>query len=355
MKTNDPIIVSLPDIQLVEQEAAEWIMRLQRDSVSATDIDNFKKWQAQSTRHKDIFKDLSQFWDGLDFVEQLTDYAQNDAAVEPLRQDRTARRMSLAKRVFKGAIAASIIAVISVPTYNYATKEDRHFTASYATEIGEQETIDLPDGSQIILNTNSAISVTYSKLSREIFLSRGEAFFDVEPNKSKPFSVNTNEGTVTAVGTAFSVHLTEGKLDVLVTEGRVALSVTPTQAVDSAQGRNDQMSIPQVLEVSAGQSAVLDNGIQMIAMVQPLAFEKEIDWQDGELSFNGETLEQVIQEVSRYTDLTIEITGNDLRSQRIVAYYKVGDIERLFEALNIMANVEVERINATHIKLYRNE
>lgn len=353
MKINDPKIISLPDIQLIEQEAAEWIMRLQRDNVSPTDIEGFEKWRAQSTRHKDVFKDLSQFWDGLDFVEQLTDYAKNDASIEPLRQDRTARTMSLVKRVFKGAIAASIIAVISVPTYNYATKENRQFTVSYATEIGEQETIDLPDGSQIILNTNSAVSITYSKLSREIFLSRGEAFFDVEPDKSKPFSVNTDEGIVTAVGTAFSVHLTGGKLDVLVTEGRVALTAPPKPVFEDAVEQPQSITVPQVLEVSAGQSAVLDNGVKMIAMVKPLTLEKELDWQDGELSFSGESLEQVIQEISRYTDLTIEISGDDLRAQRIVAHYKVGDVERLFEALNIMANIEVERVDSTHVKLYR--
>ncbi|MCF6293054.1 MAG: FecR domain-containing protein [Robiginitomaculum sp.] len=352
---NDPTIIPLPDVHLIEQEAAEWIMRLQRDDVAASDIVSFEKWRTQSVRHKDIFEGLSQFWDGLDFVEQLTDYAQNDAAVEPLKQDRIARTMSLVKRVFKGAIAASIIAIVSVPAYNYATKADRQFTAHYATDIGEQETIDLPDGSQIILNTNSEISVTYSKLSREIFLSRGEAFFDVASNKSKPFSVNTDEGTVTAVGTAFSVHLTEGKLDVLVTEGRVMLFATPKQPFAGAVALRQPIIPSQVLEVSAGQSAVLDNGIKMIAMVQPLVFEKETDWQDGELSFNGETLEEVIQEISRYTDLTIEISGDQLRSQRIVAYYKVGDIERLFEALNVMANIEVDRTNTTHVELYRSE
>jgi len=366
MKTDNPKIIPLPDKKRIESEAAEWLMRLQGENITEARVASFKQWRSQSIRHKKAFEELSQFWDGLDFVEQLADYGQNDAAIEPLQQDRTVRRMKYFKRVAAGALAATILVMVGIPTYNFATRIEPGFTATYETAIGEQETIDLPDGSQIILNTNSALSVAFSKETRQIFLSRGEAFFDVESDKSKPFSVNTNKGVVTAVGTAFNVRLTAEKLDVLVTEGRVEfvsmfgpmfasiVEETATKITTKDTGTIPTTSPSPVLEVSAGHAAVFNSvGVQQITMVQPLALAKQVDWRDGELSFKGETLGEVIEDISRYTDLTIEIAGDDLRAQRIVAYYKVGDVERLFEALNVMANIEVERVSNTHVKLYR--
>ncbi|MBL4853315.1 MAG: FecR domain-containing protein [Robiginitomaculum sp.] len=353
MKTDSLNIIPLPDNKRIESEAAEWIMRLQEDNITEARIADFKQWRSQSNRHKKTFEELSRFWGGLDFVEQLADYGQNDAAIEPVQQDRAARRMKYFKRVAVGALAATILVMVGIPSYKFATRIEPGFAATYQTAIGEQETINLPDGSQIILNTNSVVSVAFSKENRKIFLSKGEAFFEVESDKSKPFSVNTDKGIVTAIGTAFSVRLTDNKLDVLVTEGRVTLKSTPLKPTSDILIPNKPKDVLPVLEVSAGQAAVLGGGVESVSIVLPPALEKQVDWQDGELSFKGETLGEVINDISRYTDLTIEIAGEDLRAQRIVAYYKVGDVERLFEALNVMANIEVERVSNTHVKLYR--
>jgi len=355
MKTNDPKIVSLPDAKLIEAEAAEWVMRLQDGDAPKSVMADFDGWCLQSTRHRETFNQLSNFWGGLDFVAQLADYAENDAAREPLKHDRTERRVKTFKRFFTGAIAASLIATSGLYSYKFVSSIDRGFSASYETAIGEQETVVLPDGSQIILNTNSAILVAYSKQKRKLTLTKGEVFFDVEPDKSKPFSVHTNKGVVTAVGTAFSVRLMAEKVDVLVTEGRVSLSASTSLPASEIINSSKHIIVPQVLEVSAGQTAVLDNGVKKIAMVLPLTLEKEVDWQDGELAFKGETLEQVIREISRYTDVNIEISGDELRAQRIVAYYKVGDIDRLFEALHLMAKIEVKQVSSTHVVLYRED
>ena len=94
----------------------------------------------------------------------------------------------------------------------------------YATAVGQQTTTVLPDGSQIILNTNSQIRVKYGDQYRQVHLLQGEALFTVAKNSSRPFRVYAGSGQIQAIGTAFSVYLKGPVVQVTVTEGRVALA-----------------------------------------------------------------------------------------------------------------------------------
>lgn len=341
-------IIPLPDTDRIEEEASVWVMRLSDGALSEDDKAAFARWLNESAQHKDAFDRLSEFWDGLDFVEGLADYAESDVARASVRQERAARRYRMLAPAVKGGIAASIIAICGIVAFQLL-RAPASFEGAYRTAVGEQQTVDLPDGSRIILNTNSGVEVAFDGATRAIRLTRGETYFDVASDKQRPFSVATAKGVVTAVGTAFSVRLRDRTLNVVVTEGRVALRAAEPQTQNGAV----LAPVPQSVELSAGQSAIVDQGVEDVSTVQPAALQKAIDWQDGELSFKGETLEQVIADIGRYTNVRIEIGDDNLRQQKIVAYYKVGDVERLFEALNVMANVQVERIDENHVRLYR--
>jgi len=347
----DPNIISLPDAHDLEREAANWFVRFDGDEATDADRQAFQDWYGNSQQHRDAFERMSAFWGGSGVLDELKDLAVADDMADLLHHNSTASRTKTTRRVFVGAIAASVMAVCGVGVTNFILNIDRDFAAQYATAIGEQETIDLPDGSQVILNTDSAFDVAFEDGARKIHMSKGEAFFNVAPDPNRPFSVLTDNGIVTAVGTAFSVRVHADKIDVLVTEGRVSLT-----AVQDNVGPDNPMTpaleLP-VTEISAGQSIEFAQTPKSIEIIEEKAAEKTLDWQDGIISFNGETLEQVIAELSRYTDMTIDITDDALRQQKIVAYYRVGEIEPMLDALNLMANVEVERISDRHVKLYR--
>lgn len=357
----DNNIISMPDTDSIEEQASIWVMRLAEGEITASDPD-FARWLSESQKHKDAFSKLSAFWDGLEFTEALNDYAESDVAKASMRQERMARRFRPLKPLLFGAVAASFIAFVSMLGFQSEDLATGSYQEQFETAVGEQETINLPDGSKVILNTNSALQVAFVDNKRRLLLTRGEAYFDVAPDATKPFSVQTDKGSVTAVGTAFSVRLVEKKLNVVVTEGRVALNALPEEpASRTGQGEGLDTSSEaviqplNVMEVSAGQTAVIDQGIEDISIIQPAVLAKTLDWQDGELSFRGETLDQVVRELQRYTNIRIEIADDQLREQKIVAYYKVGDVERMFEALNIMANIDVEHIGENHVRLFQSK
>ena len=79
----------------------------------------------------------------------------------------------------------------------------------------------LPDGTNVKMNTDTSMNVSYGRETRLVNLQSGEAYFEVAHNTVKPFVVRTGNYLVRATGTAFSVKLLDNNLDILVTNGHV--------------------------------------------------------------------------------------------------------------------------------------
>ncbi|RLA51307.1 MAG: hypothetical protein DRR42_10690, partial [Gammaproteobacteria bacterium] len=164
-----------------------------------------------------------------------------------------------------------------------------------------------------------------------------------------PFFVHASKGVATAVGTAFTVRMHEDKLEVTVAEGRVALSGLLETEISR---RDDPLSpVDPVMEVTAGQNAIFDEKVEHIEYLEPSALNRKLSWREGVLAFSGEPLSNVIADISRYTDVTIEIRGEDLRGLPVAGYFKVGEVEAILQALELMADVKVERVSEKFVRL----
>src|SRR4029077_19161785 len=90
-----------------------------------------------------------------------------------------------------------------------------------STDIGERSLLVLADGSKVTLNTASAVHADYTGPERRVTLVRGEAFFDVAKDHTRPFVVSAGSRNVIAVGTAFDVRLQDRRVRVTLVEGKV--------------------------------------------------------------------------------------------------------------------------------------
>ena len=348
----DSNVTPIPEIEAVEDEAREWIVRLEDGDATKEQLNAFEAWRVQSSLHREVFDRLSGFWSQSDVIKKLNDYGESEAANAALIHDRVVRTSRTVWRIAGGALAACFAAVAGLYIHSYTLGDNRSLVAEYQTSIGEQETIALPDGSSVTLNTDSALAVDYRWRERRIFLTEGEAFFDVASNKRRPFLVETKNGVVEAVGTAFSVRVDTSTLDVVVTEGRV--SIAPLEVAEvNLSGQSIVTTLLSPVEVSARQMASFSNEAENVEPVSKREIDKQLDWRDGELSFEGETLETIVNEVSRYTDVSIEIDGDDLRTQRIVAYYTIGDIDPLIDALQVITGAEATYLDERTVRLSR--
>ena len=352
----DSKIIPLPDLKQIEEEAARWIVRLEDGDATAQEQAEFRTWYAQSVQHRTSIEHLNKLWGGLDILDSLNDIAVSGDIQESLKQRTHRIEYPVIRRVAAWSIAVSIAILAIGTSYQLNIFSNPNFEATYETAIGEQEVVNLPDGSKIILNTDSVARVKYSHSAPDIYIASGETFFDVAKDKSKPFTVRTKKHLVTAVGTAFSVSLLNDQVEVVVTEGRVVISSVPLLPVEDRGPSEDITQAPETLiEVTAGQSVTSTRRIERIDKIEPEAIEQILDWRDGIISFTGEPLEEVIASISPYTSLTIEIDGEGLKQQPIGGYFKVGETVALFEALKLMANIKTEYMENGHIRLYRDE
>lgn len=348
-------IISFPDIKEIESQAALWVMRADENGLSAAQKSEFQAWLNSGEQHREAYARLAALWGGLDILEELNDHAATDSHQRPQKPAIAARwagLKALAGTLFatpKFITAAASIALVGILglTYQLINSSAQLHQGTYTTALGERKTIQLPDGSAVQLNTNSQIDVSYSKTQRKIVLKYGEGYFDVAPNKQKPFAVYAGNGIVTAVGTAFSVFLRDEKIDVMVEEGTVALSSTRTL---TEQGTTPQ---PAALlgTVSAGQNVIFEETVERVDLIAPDTVQRKLSWREGRLAFAGEPLSAVVDSISRYTDISIDIEDSDLRQLPIAGSFNVGEVDAMFEALQIMINVRIERIDSKRVRI----
>ena len=331
----------------INQQACAWIAKLHGEP-SAKDLQNFRAWMAQSPAHKTEVRQLAKLWGELDVLTELA------VVQEPLSTQSTSARLfdkvaALIKfsnwnRPLATMVTATLVAVLALPIIIDINK------TTYSTDIGKQELITLRDGSTVLLNTNSSIRVDYSLETRNISLLSGQAHFEVTKDNSRPFNVYAGKGLVRAVGTAFSVYLQPDIIEVTVTEGTIELSAVAPAPAPTNQPETEptapSKTITKLSLVTAGQNATMDqdtSSIDSIEVIDAPEIVQKLAWHQGLLRFSGDPLEDVVAEISRYTDLSIVILDPEIRDLRIGGFFKVGETEKMFQALETSFGVRVER------------
>ncbi|MDA9560121.1 FecR domain-containing protein [Porticoccaceae bacterium] len=377
---------------VIEQEAVEWLIRLDGDTPpTQQELQALKGWMGISPVHTEEIEKLGAFWNNhvltelniplvKSDMESLTEGPVHSQGYQPDKRHR--ERAPLFSKPW--AIAASILGLtilfqqMLLPLWNTGGGIEES-NGYYATGIGKQTTIPLADGSIVHLNTNSQIKIEYSEQFRNIRLIQGEAYFEVAKNKAQPFRVYAGAGRVQAVGTAFTVYLHEKDVDVLVTEGKVELAarlpnpLTPdSQAVvpeseltDTADINNPKyyLAIPveQLGLLEAGEGATILFARDNISKVkEPGSEVKPMDvitrkrrdaWRKGLVLFTGDSLEEVVNEISRYTTVSIEIVDPALKKIRIGGQFRVGDLNGMFEILETNFDLSVTRLDDNHVQI----
>ena len=225
----------------------------------------------------------------------------------PIR-GRSARDRLLNRRLV--FIAASLLLGAATVWYVSASRG-----TAYSTPVGALASVPLSDGSTVTLNTNSLVHVAYRAKERRVTLDRGEAFFEVSKDRSRPFVVEIGGGQVTAVGTQFSVRKDGNETRVLVTEGRVRID------------RTDFRSGSGSAEVDAGSEAQLEQNSVRVDQPDSSRVEQHLSWRTGYLTFHDTPLPDAIAEFNRYHNRKIVMDDPTLAALRIGGRFRTTDAE----------------------------
>lgn len=176
---------------------------------------------------------------------------------------------------------------------------------------GERVTTELPDGSELVLNSGTTLQ--YGRLfgyrNREVILD-GEAYFTVASG-NKPFLIHANNSVVEVTGTSFNIRSRSDEpgpeTRVHVTGGRVTLypADRPDRKVVLEAGNwsrwNETMEEPMAPEYAA---------VDQIAV-----------WRENHFNFNNESLEQILREIERRFNIRIRLEAENVASEVLTAHY----------------------------------
>lgn len=194
-------------------------------------------------------------------------------------------------------------------------------TDIYATLIGEQEVVTLPDGSTALLNTASRIEVTYSREARHIHLTEGQALFEVVKGET-PFTVEAGGWDTSALGTTFEVYLPPEGVRVTLIEGSV--NVTKDGAGEILAPGDQLMVFGDTLKKSR---------------IDPT---RALSWKSGMITFTDVTLAEATAEMNRYSDIKLRVDAQ-VAAERLSGVFRAGDQEGFAAALEAILPIEVER------------
>lgn len=353
-----------PDFRSIDKEATAWLARLDADQALETDErEALREWLSRSAYHRKALTRLNQFWGNNILTELMVPLGRYENQENLLAQ---ARRITFGWPKTSAVAFAGIALLLAAMFLNHSPPISTN--GLYVTAVGQQKTVVLDDGSQIHLNTNSQLEVNYGENHRNLRLLQGEAYFEVEKNPDRPFRVYAGAGRVQAVGTAFNVHLDNGDMNLLVTEGRVALASLGAPLTED-EFTMEELEIDLFVHsksrtigtLDAGEFIDLDITEDLYISKQEIHEEVEVadhaaisrvhSWREGYLFFSGEPLEEVVSEISRYTTVSIEITDPDLKQLQIGGRFKMGDTDAMFAALETNFGIAANQLNYNKIEL----
>ena len=368
---NEVVSISPDDERL--ETASRWILMLDQ-GLGARDREALETWLAEDPKNVAEILEVAQVWDKTDELSRL-------AALFP--KERTGHqpkyRVLRPRRMFV-TVAASMVVIFAAGLLSLShwyipgvgidgsdsdgiltAKTSLHFER-YETAVGEQSKVLLPDGSVLVLNTNSRLTVAYSASARVLQLHRGQIHIEVAKDNFRPLSVVAGGRILQAVGTAFSVEIAEDdRIDLIVTEGKVVVGVKPADKQAQGATTNDDTPViaPPVLvqsganTVTAGEELKLGGKEEVAVPVSPEEIEVKLSWREGRLIFRSEPLEKALQEVERYTMVEFVLLNENLKTTAVSGRFRAGDVDALLASLELNFNIVHHRDSKGRVLLDR--
>jgi len=280
--------------------AARWIVAREEPDWSEVDQAKLDVWLAESDFNRVTFLRLEQSWREADRIGSLRPTLMPET-LHPARG--LCQKM---QRWAPLAAAASLIAAVGIGWQGYSLWSNFDLvSARYDTKVGGHKNVDLPDGSKVELNTSSGIRTAVGNGEREVWLERGEVYFEVAHDKTRPFVVHVGNRQVTVLGTKFSVRRDGDKISVFVREGRVRVEdMHGSEAVRSTT-------------IKGGEIALSRGTATLVTAKSSERVEDALAWRDGMLSFDQDPLSEVVAEFNRYNHQQLTVTDPDAASIRI--------------------------------------
>lgn len=280
---------STPDPQ---QQALNWFTRLRADDLDANEREAFARWHEVPDNAR-AYAEVESLWRSLEL---------------PARRVRRAERR---RRWPALATAACLLLATGIAWLQWPALH--RLGSDYATGAGERGTWTLADGSQLRLDSNSAVDVALTGDTRVLHLRQGRLFLDVQ-HDGRPFVVEVDGAEVRVLGTRFAVARSDDDTEVLLQSGKVEV----------VAGSQRQLLAP-------GQRLTLHG--ERIEAPQAVDAERLLAWRDGQLRVRDVTLREVLQRLADYRGQRLLLLDEGAGQRLVSGSFNLDQADSALDAL----------------------
>lgn len=291
--------------------------------------------------------------------QQLSSFKERIAEEEHVRKEKLTIRWP---RLFQVAAACALIGfgyLWYTQREEQAVQEDRlmsSHTEVYQTKKGEKREFELPDGTRVILNSDSRLEVedVFNTTDRHVNLV-GEAFFEVAKDKNKPFVLHTNDFDIRVLGTTFNVKSYPDELlsEALLVEGVIEMKSKGENSNSIIVKPNQKVTIYRQAaadkpKVDLGKKNPVKIALKEIA-IQDIAEDKteeltpDIAWKENRLALVDQDFASLKRILERWYDVDIELEGSKIQDYRFTATFSKESIDQVLNALQKVKPFKYEK------------
>lgn len=309
-----------PTAAEINARASDWLQRRDFWNWGEADQAALDAWLEESWANRVAYYRLEAAWRRTDRLAALR-------KPFPATQART-RTEKIVPFVIRAAAACALVGFVGWALTYKAAPQGK----TYSTSIGGRETVMLADGSQIELNTDTSIRVLDRDGKRQVWLDKGEAFFQIIHDRAHPFVVWTAGRQVTDLGTKFDVRQDASRLEVAVMEGRVSVGGTPSAP-------------SQPLLLIQGDVLVATAEAMSVIKKPTLKISKELGWRRGMLVFDDVPLSQAISEFNRYGTRKLVAADDATARIPVSATFPTNGVDDFVQLARSVLGLHVEQHN----------
>jgi len=307
------------------QQADRWLVHLRSSECGAVERMAFLRWR-EHPDHAAAYERAETLWNELGMLDGIE-------GMQTLRREALARgrHHTRSGRVLRYAAMVVLTIALTLSLGPGPSPRTHAVVAqTFASRAGSPRTVQLADGSSVILNVDSEVSVRLSDRLRAITLRRGEALFEVSPDPERPFVVDSGFGEIRALGTRFLVHRQAQLMTVTLLHGRIAV-----QGHTGSTGTIEEALMDQV----GDRLRLFASGVVERDTVDPSSAES---WTHGRLVFKATPLGLALDEVNRYSRRRIVVDDPWLSAVPISGSVRLGRGDSMANALAALLSLDVE-------------
>lgn len=310
--------------QGILEEAALWHATLGDEQATAKQRQACHRWRAENPDHERAFREIDRAFPNLDGL--TSEF--RPTAIQSLQQVFSKKRRhtslpGLAALSLGLFWAASNLSIDSLTADYYADGQRQHITLS--------------DGSEVTLNSGSSLDVRYSGQQRRLILKQGELAVQVAHDPSRPLTVETPNGTATALGTHYTVQTEAERMAVVVTESSVQLCNLPHS---------------DCVTVETNQRALVQGG--QVSTPEPVNTRLATAWTQGRLVVDDWPLEKLLDQLAGEHTGTLLFSASSLEGLRVSGVFLADNPQQALSHLEKTLPIRVRHFGSLLTLVTRN-